>query len=511
MIQSLKIFIKNLTPLNISFIGTFVLLAQFIFNRTFYIDEAALGLNIANRSFLQLTDFLDHNQSAPILFLWISKIVYEIYPSDFSLRIVPTFCSIMSFALLVKIVFSYFDEFAKSNLIKISFLFTILCSTVFLRYATEFKQYSLELFITLIFLLQLLKSEYIKAILLLIISIPLVHITPILFLTYLTIILFDIKQVYNYLPRLIFLTITFIILLFLYLSFFFFDNPTKDYMLEFWNYSFPVKNIFSMDFIIWFFQRILVINYTIFFYNFFHLSYVKYLFMFLPLFIFLFQGLGLRHLLKYKHHKMLILLLSPILFHFIFSYFKLYPFDTRLLFYLLPNIILIFIIGACSFDNKLIFGLFTLLFFVSLVLNFPFKQEEVKPLLKYLSKSLKENEVLYVFEDINNVIRFYNKDGPSRIKIDDDQIIFGNYLINKNDHLQKDLNKLNGLKGYLIFSNVNNIESRKSPLDFSSAILLGNQYLNTDETEFIKKLGKDNVKLLISTKEANLYKFDLSL
>src|SRR4051794_39932833 len=70
--------------------GPVLRLVLYCQGRSLLIDEARLSLNIASRSFFGLVGPLDHDQSAPILFLWIEKgatILFGV--NEYSLRLFP--------------------------------------------------------------------------------------------------------------------------------------------------------------------------------------------------------------------------------------------------------------------------------------------------------------------------------------------------------------------------------------------------------------------------------------
>ena len=56
--------------------GFILRLAHYITNRSLWLDEAFIALNIINKSFFQLVDKLDYCQAAPIGFLFIEKISF---------------------------------------------------------------------------------------------------------------------------------------------------------------------------------------------------------------------------------------------------------------------------------------------------------------------------------------------------------------------------------------------------------------------------------------------------
>ena len=63
----------------IIFIGAFLAIYQFIFNRSLWLDEASLALNIISKDFIGLTKPLDYDQVAPIGFLFIERISVLIF------------------------------------------------------------------------------------------------------------------------------------------------------------------------------------------------------------------------------------------------------------------------------------------------------------------------------------------------------------------------------------------------------------------------------------------------
>jgi len=279
-------------------------------------------------------------------------------------------------------------------------------------------------------------------------------------------------------------------------------------MTEFWQYAFVPSNILYSEFYIWFIQRGLSINYEVFFYNIFHTESIKYLLIFLPVLISFFQVFGVWKLIVWKKYRFLLLVLSPIFFHLVASYLKIYPTDTRLMFYLLPNFLVIAAIGLYSLKKKWLLNLVFAISGISVFMNFPIKIEEVKPLLKYADENMGENDYLYVFNDVKNVVTFYTTNNQLNLSLKPDQIIYGKYNIINTVFINQDSTLLDGKKGYLLFANVNNLRSRKSSFDFNLDIMLGNYSMITDENLFIEKIKKDNPILKETSKNAHLYSFN---
>jgi len=138
-------------------LGVFLRLRQYFVNRSLWIDEASLALNIINRSFNELTLTLDYDQGAPIGFLFIEKLLVLIFGNqEYILRLFPLISGIVSTYLVYRIASEYFGKFG----IFAALLFSI--SEWMVYYSSELKQYSSDVMISLLLIslsLSYLKSE----------------------------------------------------------------------------------------------------------------------------------------------------------------------------------------------------------------------------------------------------------------------------------------------------------------------------------------------------------------
>lgn len=146
----IKIFSNNNLIIKISWLiisfGIMVRLIQYIYNRSLWADEAVLALNIINRSYLELTQPLDYDQVAPIGFLWIEKFLVDFFGNnEYTLRFFPLITGLLSLFIFAMIARRYLDNLGR--LIAI-LLFTTIPAIIY--YATEVKQYSSDIFITLL-------------------------------------------------------------------------------------------------------------------------------------------------------------------------------------------------------------------------------------------------------------------------------------------------------------------------------------------------------------------------
>ena len=81
-------------------IGMLLRLRQFLFDRSLWLDETFVALNIIHRSPAELLKPLDYNQGAPIGFLFLEKLAtVSLGSSEMALRLLPFACGIVSIFL----------------------------------------------------------------------------------------------------------------------------------------------------------------------------------------------------------------------------------------------------------------------------------------------------------------------------------------------------------------------------------------------------------------------------
>ena len=128
--------------------GIFLRVWQYAVNRSLWLDEAMLALNIVNRSFGGLTQPLDYDQGAPIGFLIIEKMIVQLIGyQDYILRMFPLLSGIMAVFLMWKAAQNYI---ARSGALIALGLFVV--SEQLIYYSSELKQYSSDVMILLLLL-----------------------------------------------------------------------------------------------------------------------------------------------------------------------------------------------------------------------------------------------------------------------------------------------------------------------------------------------------------------------
>lgn len=428
---------------------------QFLHNRSLWLDEAMLALNIIQKSGFELLLPLDHNQVAPILFLQLEKLLTSLIPkSEYGLRLLPllSYWSALFFFYRITVLI-----FKSPKAIAFS-LSLFVFSNALLYYSSEVKQYMSDvLVLTAIYWLLLQPFEQKKKKYYLLgaagtISILLSNIAPIVLLTsglYLCreyLLKKKVDTFYFFGLSLVWGT-TFIG----YYYFFIHEHPTREKMLDFWSNAnaFMPLNPLQADFYNFFFLQVKHI-----FGDLFQLGIIgKYG---LPIFF----STGLVVLINKRNGGLLLLLLTPVILHLGLSALHLYPFHLRMILYLSPAIIIIVTVGfhflleaATSYFQarwlSFLGFLFPLLFLLIFFTNpFPIENEELKKSLNYIQNHKAPGDSIYVYYGASKAMLYYQ----AIQYIDFTPVVL--YGHNFRDDQQLYLSELSSLKGryWLLFS-----------------------------------------------------------
>lgn len=135
----------NIVWWGVFFLGVILRFRQYLTNRSLWVDEASLALNIIERSFGSLTLPLDYDQGAPVGFLFIQELLVLIFGnSEYILRLFPLISGILALYLIFRVAKDYFGDFAVFAV----FLFAI--SVPMIYYSSELKQYSTDVMVSLL-------------------------------------------------------------------------------------------------------------------------------------------------------------------------------------------------------------------------------------------------------------------------------------------------------------------------------------------------------------------------
>jgi len=127
--------------MGVLFIGVALRLWQYAENRSLWLDEAYLALNLDFDWLFVLSQPLAHNQAAPVGFLLITKILADVFGHyDWVIRLVPLAGSIFTLTFAYGIARLAF----RSHTGAFTFLGLVAISPLLLYYSSEFKQYATD-------------------------------------------------------------------------------------------------------------------------------------------------------------------------------------------------------------------------------------------------------------------------------------------------------------------------------------------------------------------------------
>jgi hypothetical protein len=394
--------------------GVALSLAQFLFNRSLWLDEASLALNIIHRDGLELLKPLDYLQVAPILFLQIEKLFSLILPnSEYGLRLFPLLCFWASVWLFYQLVRKQFN----SLYVMITGLSLLMFSYKFLYYSSEVKQYMPDVFMALCMFYLVLKDdkkERNKYGILAVagaIAVFLSNVAPVILFTcgvYLLYERFFVLRRKNILP-LVAVFAAWLGIFLLYYVFFIAGHPLREFMTQYWKDAFLPKNPFGMDFYACLLERFMLMFAGLYAYSFVDISpmYAAGISILVFGLAVLFM-LGIVRSIRCGKPAPVILGCTPILVHLCLSYFRLYPFEGRLILYLLPGVVLLCAVGfdgiAKTAFSKLklkqygtwLTMIFPVAFLTPTLSRFPVKKSEIRESISYIREHIKENEQIYL-------------------------------------------------------------------------------------------------------------------
>lgn len=372
----------------------------YLVNNSFFVDEILLGFNVMFKSYKELLFPLQYNQAAPFLFLFLTKfVISKLGISEVAFRLVPflsSLGSVVAFYFLSKKILERFWA-------RLLALFLFCVNFQLLFYTQAFKPYSSDVLVAILVLLtafsvdiKKIKWQYslllgILSSLAFCFSFTSIFVVAGVAITYLC---FS-KEIKK---TAIFLIPNFIILIW-YFSINLSTIKNTEYLNEYWVNGF---NVFSSE--------IYKINYDFFF------SYYKY-----PIFFVFLLIVGI--IWAYKSDRLKTsLLISPVIVTFMSAVLRIYPFERRLILFLLPIFLLILVIplDKVKFDKKplgILVIIVSSIFFINYSINYftsfishkvSYLRQDVRPLLKTLKKEKKKEDILYVYYGSNPSFIYYN-------------------------------------------------------------------------------------------------------
>jgi hypothetical protein len=459
-----KYTIKEFAVVLLFVAGIFISLMQFLYNRSLWIDEALLALNIIHKNGFELLKPLDHRQVAPILFLQIEKLFSMFIPAEYGLRIFPLVCFWLFLYFFYKIV----KIISRNNYYAIIIaLFFVVFNPLFILYSTEVKQYiidALVLSVIFYFTIKDYQWEQNKYYILAIVgslSIFLSNVTPIILFTSGLYLFYDNffvtknKKIHS----LSLMTLTWLVTFSVYYYFFIYEHPLREYMIDYWSQT---QGFLLLSFNEPMRQFVVRLG-CIFLYNKTFLikdasipSLIMYFIMIILCLV------GIINLIRHKKIKIILLTCVPFVLHLFLSIFQLYPVSTRTMLYTLPCVILI---CAEGFNSMAVFSRLKsrkkksaiiaigILFLFCGLYSLPIEREEIKNSLKYINENIKEGEKIHVYRDAIPAFQYYVDIEYTNVEfVKHTQVVYDN---SKSD-IKKYVNGLTDLQGkyWLLFSHV---------------------------------------------------------
>lgn len=436
-------------------LGIVFRLRQYVYDRSLWLDECLLVINIIHRSPAELLKPLSHGQAAPIGFLLLEKMVVDhLGSSEMALRLVPFLSGVVSLFVFAAVA----QRLLKAKEVPIAVgLFALSGGLIY--YSSEAKQYSTDVAVVLVLYLlavSLLETELggVKILVASAIgSLAVWFSQPAVFVLAgigLSVVWASVQK--NDRRFLLLFSIPVAAWTFSFLAYYFFSLrglTHSSFLLGYWQGSFVPLLPHSLKDVRWFADT---------FFNVFSD----------PLGL-TFTGIagvaaiaGARDLFSTRQSTFFLLLL-PIVLTFLASGFHRYPFRGRLLLFLVPSAILLIAAGLGTIQRKTHDAIPLLgVLLVSFLFLYPaadacrqlFKPqtvEEIRPVIAYVDKHRSEGDILYCYYASRFALDYYTQRG---LLSPQNQIIGVESRQNPQSY-REDLGKLSGRgRVWFLFSHV---------------------------------------------------------
>jgi hypothetical protein len=144
---ALRVHVRSLAGVLIA-VGLVLRLVRFLHDRSLWLDESTLALNIMSRSYSHLFGALDFDQGAPVGFLVLEKLAVSVFgDSERAFRLFPFLAGMTSVVVFWRVALSFLDR--HSALLALAF-FAILEPFVF--YSAETRPYAFDVLAALVLL-----------------------------------------------------------------------------------------------------------------------------------------------------------------------------------------------------------------------------------------------------------------------------------------------------------------------------------------------------------------------
>jgi hypothetical protein len=436
-------------------LGVLLRLRQYLFNRSLWLDESLLTLNLLSRSAPELLKPLDYHQGAPLGFLMLEKAAISFLgTSEMALRLIPFLAGIASLFLLAQVA----KRFLTSTAVPVAVgLFAI--SGPLIYYSSEVKQYSTDVCVVLaLFLLadSLLRSPsslFRMCLAAFLAGASIWFSQPAAFVAASIGIVWLCAAVGKRHLAALNRALAFGLITSASFGLSYFVSLRKlardEWLLGYWNGAFVPTPLFSPAALRWFITTWLMLLEDPMGLTFVGIASVAII-------------IGAREMFREKREHLLVLVL-PVFLALVASGFHRYPFRGRLLLFAVPSILLVAAAGLATirFNTRSVVPglgawLIGLLFFVPAeealrnVVN-PRGVEEIRPVLQYVEQHRQLGDTLFCYYDGAPALKYYSRRGI----ITSIPTIIGKPSRQDWTAYRQDLNQLRGKRRiWVIFSHI---------------------------------------------------------
>ena len=411
--KAVELYESRLLVVAIIGFGALLRLNRYFFNRSMRVDEAALALNILERSPAELLRPLEYDQAAPIGFTVATKLFAQAFGlSEPVLRFLPLTAGLLALALFYLLA----KKFLPRLVLPVAILLFAM-SDPLITFSVEMKQYSSDVLIALILLLLALKFDLLRstwrgiALIGIIGAILIWFSHPAIFVLAGIVAATCVRAVQEskgkslLRPSLAFSAwgLSFLILYLLSLR----ETSQSEELINYWGevfMPFPPTSLSDWE---WILKSL-------------------YLALERPVGLYLQGGaallflVGLISLLAFRPKEALLLLL-PIIAVMGASALQVYPFSERLILFTVPMFLIVVVKGL---DNMVRLGgrykLFLLAGSLFLVAYFPVKDgvarglnprmlEEMRPVIRYLGENYQDGDRIYLYYSSEQAFEYYRQ------------------------------------------------------------------------------------------------------
>jgi hypothetical protein len=428
LLKPKKYTVEEITVRLLLVAGVSFSLLQFLYNRSLWLDEAMLALNIINRNVFELLKPLDSGQAAPPLFLWIEKLFSTLLPNtEYGLRLFPLLCYWAAIYFFYKIVQTHLRNIY-GTIIALSFF---VINWMLIYYSSEVKQYMGDVLVLLVVFHLVTKdyrSERTKYYVLGIVgvlSVYLSNVAPIVLSTAGLYLLYTHFFVLKQKPVcLLALFGAWLVAFAVYYYFFVYEHPLQEVMVASYvkNYHDFLPYSSLSDFFEFIDGKRSVMFGT------FVPALSRPFVIAIKILLLLTFLAGMLHLIIKKKWGIMIFTCIPPVLHLALSAFQLYPFAVRMTIYLLPAIMIICTFGFLSVIKflpnhlkikryRFLILLFPLILFYNRYSSYKDgglvkgETDGIKGSIKYIQENREGNEKIYAYTYSHAAAAYYQAIG----------------------------------------------------------------------------------------------------